>query len=149
MSNEVYNHIENKYKPNEPIFLAELDIPKKSMFRSGSILSVDEVVRKKYLQDGINCCGYMGGILFANQLGLTTQVPALYEVYTNKATTEYRETRLANLCVILRTPYCEIDAENAEILQFLDLIKEVVDISEVDGEELTNRLLGYMKKKNI
>ena len=178
--NEVYNYIENKYKPNEPIFLAELDIPgmkpvsvrqqmtkltedgrlkrfdagiyyipKKSMFRSGSTLSVDEVIRKKYLQDGVNRYGYVGGILFANQLGLTTQVPALYEVYTNKATTEYRETRLANLRVILRKPYCEIDAKNAETLQFLDLIKEVVDISEVDGEDLTKRLLGYMKKKNI
>ena len=178
--NEVYEYIENKYKPNEPIFLAELDIPdmkpvsvrqqmkklteegrlkrfdagiyyipKKSMFRSGSTLSIDEVIRKKYLQDGVNRCGYVGGILFANQLGLTTQVPALYEVYTNKATTEYRETKLANLRVILRKPYCKIDAENAETLQFLDLIKEVVDISEVDGEELTKRLLGYMKKKNI
>lgn len=178
--NEVYEYIENKYKPNEPIFLAELDIPdmkpvsvrqqmkklteegrlkrfdagiyyipKKSMFRSGSTLSIDEVIRKKYLQDGVNRCGYVGGILFANQLGLTTQVPALYEVYTNKATTEYRETKLANLRVILRKPYCEIDTKNAETLQFLDLIKEVVDISEVDGEELTKRLLGYMKKKNI
>lgn len=178
--NEVYNYIENKYKPNEPIFLAELDIPgmksvsirqqmkkltedgrlkrfdagiyyipKKSMFRSGSTLSVDEVIRKKYLQDGARCCGYVGGILFANQLGLTTQVPALYEVYTNKATTEYRETRLANLRVILRKPYCKVDEKNAETLQFLDLIKEVVDISEVDGEELTKRLLSYMKKKNI
>ena len=178
--NEVYEYIGNKYKPNEPIFLAELDIPdmkpvsvrqqmkklteegrlkrfdagiyyipKKSMFRSGSTLSIDEVIRKKYLQDGVNRCGYVGGILFANQLGLTTQVPALYEVYTNKATTEYRETKLANLRVILRKPYCEIDTENAETLQFLDLIKEVVDISEVDGEELTKRLLGYMKKKNI
>ena len=178
--NEVYEYIENKYKPNEPIFLAELDIPdmkpvsvrqqmkklteegrlkrfdagiyyipKKSMFRSGSTLSIDEVIRKKYLQDGVNRCGYVGGILFANQLGLTTQGPALYEVYTNKATTEYRETKLANLRVILRKPYCEIDTENAETLQFLDLIKEVVDISEVDGEELTKRLLGYMKKKNI
>lgn len=178
--NEVYEYIENKYKPNEPIFLAELDIPdmkpvsvrqqmkklteegrlkrfdagiyyipKKSMFRSGSTLSIDEVIRKKYLQDGVNRCGYVGGILFANQLGLTTQVPALYEVYTNKATTEYRETKLANLRVILRKPYCEIDTKNAETLQFLDLIKEVLDISEVDGEELTKRLLGYMKKKNI
>ena len=85
--------------------------------------------KKKYLQDGVNCCGYVGGILFANQLGLTTQVPALYEVYTNKATTEYRETKLANLRVIIRKPYCEIDTENVATLQFLDLIKEVVDIS--------------------
>lgn len=178
--NDVYDYIEIKYKPNEPIFLSELDIPgmkpvsvrqqmkklteagilkrfdtgiyyipQKSMFRSGSTLSVDEVIRKKYLQDGVNRCGYVGGILFANQLGLTTQIPALYEVYTNKATTEYRETRLANLRVILRKPYFEINTENAEILQFLDLIKEVVDISEVVGEELTNKLLSYMKKKNI
>lgn len=124
-------------------------IPQKTIFRSGSTLSVDEVIQKKYLQDDGNCCGYIGGILFANKLGLTTQVPALYEVYTNKATTEYRETRMANLRVILRKPYCKIDTENAETLQFLDLIKEVMDISEVEGEELTKRLLAYMKKKNI
>ena len=124
-------------------------IPKKSMFRSGSTLSVDEVIRRKYLEDGENCCGYVGGILFANQLGLTTQVPGVYEVYTNKATTEYRETQLANLRVILRKPYCAIDEKNAATLQFLDLLKEIVDISEVDGEELTNRLISYMKKKSI
>ena len=124
-------------------------IPKKSMFRSGSSLSVDEVIRRKYLADGGNCCGYVGGILFANQLGLTTQVPGVYEVYTNKATTEYRETQLANLRVILRKPYCVIDEKNAVTLQFLDLLKEIVDISEIDGEELTNRLIGYMKKKSI
>ena len=120
-----------------------------SYFRSGSTLSVDDVIRKKYLQDGVNRCGYVGGILFANQLGLTTQVLDLYEVYRNKATTEYRETKLANLQVIIRKPYCEINTENVATLQFLDLIKEVVDISEVNGEELTNRLIGYMKKKNI
>ena len=124
-------------------------IPKKSIFRSGSVLSVDEVIRKKYLVDGVNRCGYLGGILFANQLGLTTQVPGVYEVYTNKATTEYRETKLANLRVILRKPYCEINERNVATLQFLDLIKEVVDISEVEGEELTKRLLGYMKSKSI
>ena len=30
-------------------------IPKKSMFRSGSTLSVDEVIKKKYLLNGTNC----------------------------------------------------------------------------------------------
>lgn len=124
-------------------------IPKKSMFRSGSVLSVNDVVRKKYLTDGENCCGYIGGLLFANQLGLTTQISSVYEIYTNKATTEYRETKLANLRVILRRPCCEVDEKNAATLQFLDLLKEVVDITEVDGEELTKRLLCYMKRKSI
>lgn len=78
---------------------------------------------------------------------MTTQVPGVYEIYTNKATTEYRETQLASLRVILRKPYCAIDEKNAATLQFLDLLKEIVDISEVDGEELTNLLIGYMKRK--
>ena len=180
LMNDVYSYIENNYRPNEPIFLSELNvlgmksvsvrqqmkkltesgqlkrfdtgiyyIPKKSMFRSGSTLSVDEVIKKKYLADGKNCFGYVGGILFANQLGLTTQVPGVYEIYTNKATTEYREIQLANLRVILRKPYCVIDEKNVATLQFLDLLKEIVDIAEVDGEELTNRLIDYMKKKSI
>ena len=61
------------------------------------------------------------GFFFANQLGLTTQVPGVYEVYTNKATTEYRETQLANLRVILRKPYCVIDEKkcgNASVSGF-------------------------------
>ena len=124
-------------------------IPRKTIFRFGSMLSVDDVIRKKYLMDGNTCCGYLSGMLFANQLGLTTQVPMVYEVYTNKATTDYRDTTIGNLRVIIRRPYVEIDDKNARILQFLDLIKEVSDVSELDGTELTERLIAYMKANEI
>ena len=124
-------------------------IPKKSMFRSGSVLSVEEVIKRKYLLDDSECCGYMGGILFANRLGVTTQVPMVYELYTNKATTEYRETRIANLRVILKKPYVMINDQNVNTLQFLDLLKEIADISEIEGTELKDKLLDYMKKKKI
>lgn len=124
-------------------------LPKESMFRSGSMLSVDEVIKRKYLMDGQEQCGYISGILFANRLGITTQVPMVYEVYTNKATTDYRETELANVRVILKKPYVTIDDQNASSLQFLDLLKEIADISEIEGTELTDRLLDYMRKKKI
>lgn len=124
-------------------------LPQKSIFRFGSMLSPDEVIRKKYLTDGDGCCGYLSGLIFANQLGLTTQVPMAYEVYTNKATTDYRDTTLGNLRVIIRRPYVEVNDSNASALQFLDLIKEVGDISELDGAELTNRLTGYMKTNGL
>ena len=83
LMNDVYSYIENNYRPNEPIFLSELNvlgvksvsvrqqmkkltesgqlkrfdtgiyyIPKKSMFRSGSTLSVDEVIKKNIWQMG-------------------------------------------------------------------------------------------------
>ena len=124
-------------------------LPKKSVFRFGSMLSPDEVIRKKYLTDGDSCCGYLSGVMFANQLGITTQVPMAYEVYTNKATTDYRDTTLGNLRVIIRRPYVKVNDSNASALQFLDLIKEVSDISELDGTELTERLTGYMKANGL
>lgn len=119
-------------------------IPKKSMFKSGTTLSLDRVLEKKYLENNDKRCGYIGGVAFANQLGLTTQVPMTYEVVTNKATKDYRETKLANSRIILRKPRVTIDENNYRILQFLDLIKDIDYYSEVSGEELQKRLIAYM-----
>lgn len=124
-------------------------IPKKTAFRSGSTLSLNDVIREKYLVDDEKICGYVGGLLFANRLGLTTQVPALYEVFTNKASKDYRETELGGIRVVVRRPYCRVTGENVSTLQFLDLLKDIVDISEMEGEQLTDRLIAYMKKKGI
>ena len=124
-------------------------LPKKSMFRFGSMLSPDDVIRKKYLVDDGCRCGYLSGMMFANQLGITTQVPVVYEVYTNKATTDYRDTTIGSQRVIIRRPYVEINDGNANILQFLDLMKEVRDIAEMDGADLKDRLIGYMKANDL
>ena len=124
-------------------------IPRKTIFKSGSTLSADEVIRKKYLVDGDVQCGYLCGLMFANKLGLTTQVPMVYEVCSNKATTEYRDMQIGSFRMILRRPYVKITNQNVNELQFLDLMREVTDISEVEGTELTNRLIGYLKAKDI
>lgn len=124
-------------------------LPKKSVFRFGSMLSPDEVIRKKYLVEDGKYCGYVSGMAFANQLGLTTQVPMAYEVYTNKATTDYRDIKLGGIRIILRRPYTEVNEENETALQFLDLIKKVSDISELSGSDLTDRLTGYMKRTGL
>ena len=124
-------------------------IPKKTSFRSGSTLSMNDVIREKYLLEDGKVCGYVGGLLFANRLGLTTQVPALYEVFTNKASKEYRETKPGGIRVVVRRPYCRVDDGNVVVLQFLDLLKDVTAVSEVEGKELTERLLGYVKRERI
>ncbi len=124
-------------------------IPQKSMFRFGSTLPVDDVIRKKYLKDRGVSCGYLSGLLFANQLGLTTQVPMVYEVYTNKATTVSRDTIIGKMHVIVRRPCVEVNDGNVNILQFLDLLKEVDDVSELTGAPLTERLLKYMNANSL
>ena len=112
-------------------------------------MSPDDVIRKKYLLDGDKQCGYISGMMFANQLGLTTQVPMAFEVYTNKATTEYRDTILGSVRVIVRKPYMKVNDDNVKALQFLDLLKEVSDISELEGTELTERLTNYMRATGL
>lgn len=77
-------------------------IPGESIFKSGTQLSLNQVIEKKYLQDKEQRCGYVSGVAFANQLGLTTQVPMICEVVTNKATKDYREARLAISRIIIR-----------------------------------------------
>ena len=124
-------------------------IPRKTIFKSGSTLSVDEVIRRKYLVDGERQCGYLSGLMFANKLGLTTQVPMVYEVCSNKATTEYRDMQIGNFRLILRRPFAEVTSQNVNELQFLDLMREVVDVSEIEGLELTDRLISYLKAKDI
>lgn len=120
-------------------------IPQKSVFKSGSTLSVEQVLNDKYLREGEKRCGYQSGILFANQLGLTTQVPMIYEIVTNKASREYREITVAKTRVILRRPRTEINEDNFRALQFLDLMKDVDMVSELEGKRLTERLLAYMR----
>ena len=120
-------------------------IPKQTTFKSESMIPRDAVIEKKYLKDGDMTCGYISGMMFANQLGLTTQVPAVYEIVTNRATSDYRQTSLTSVKVILRKPKVTVTKDNYRILQFLDLLKDIDSVAEVEGDGLRQRILSYMK----
>ncbi len=124
-------------------------IPKKSIFRSDSQLSRDKVIEKKYLKSNDDYNGYVSGVMFANQIGITSQVPMVYEVVSNRATKDYRETELAKTKVVIRRPRTTVNNSNYKTLQFLDLLKDIDDISEVSGTELKKVIAQYMKKANI
>lgn len=124
-------------------------IPKETVFRSGSQLSPYKVIEQKYLQNKNERCGYISGLMLANQMGLTTQVPMVYEVVTNKATKDYREVELAKTRVIIRKPRVEVTESNYKILQFLDLMKDIDSYAEVEGTQLQRRLLRYMQEMKL
>lgn len=176
----LYDFLQSRYQPNEPIFLSDIQIegvsatsiraqikkltdngllkrfdtgiyfiPKKSIFRSGAQMSTDQVIEQKYLREKKSRCGYLSGLMFANQLGLTTQVPMVFEVVSNKATTEYRETTLAKSRIILRKPRAPITEQNFAVLQFLDLLKDIDQYAEVDQSMCTGLLTQYMKNAGI
>ncbi len=124
-------------------------LPKTSIFMSGSQLPVEKVLECKYLKDKECRCGYISGLMFCNQIGLTTQVPMQYEVVSNKATSDYRETSLAKSRVIVRRPKVTVTESNYKVLQFLDMLKDVDVYSELNGTALQKRLYQYMYETNI
>lgn len=94
-------------------------------------------------------CGYLSGYMLVNMVGLTTQVPVVYEVVSNNATTDYRKIMINKTRVIVRRPKVPVTNENVRILQFLDLIKDVDIYSEEEGNSLKKRMLEIMKKLDI
>lgn len=124
-------------------------IPKKTIFKSGSTISAMQVIEKKYLKNKDKVCGYLSGYMLVNMVGLTTQVPVVYEVVSNNATTDYRKIMINKTRVIVRRPKVPVTNENVRILQFLDLIKDVDIYSEEEGNSLKKRMLEIMKKLDI
>lgn len=124
-------------------------LPKKTIFKSGSQLAPEKVLECKYLRDKDERCGYVSGLMFFNQMGLTTQVPMMYEVVSNKATNDYRETSLAKSRVIVRKPKVPVTEKNYKALQFLDMLKDVDVYSEVTGKPLQDRLYRYMDDADL
>lgn len=54
---------------------------------SKSYLDPFLVVMRKYVQNRTKTYGYVTGIFFANQIGLTTQMPSVIEIVTNREVT--------------------------------------------------------------
>ena len=100
-------------------------LPKMTIFGVEAAPNSNAIVEKKYLKANDEYIGYISGIGLANSLGLTTQAAAVIEIVSNKATRDYRETKLGQIGIILRKPKVLITTENAKVLQFLDLIKDI------------------------
>ena len=124
-------------------------IPGKSIFKTSKTLNQNKVIEKKYISTNDEIVGYFSGLNFANRIGITTQVPNLYEVVSNKATCDYRELKIGSTKIILRKPRTKITKENYLELQFLDMIKEIDNLSILDKDENKKIVLNYMNTAKI
>lgn len=114
-------------------------LPAKQRIKGGSALSVDTVMRYKYISRNGNVYGYYSGFTFANAVGLTLQVPFVTEITSNEASANTMEISLKGRRFILRKPRARITEENFKVLQLLDLMMNLdiyVDEGEVDEEEI-------------
>lgn len=172
-------YLKENYKINEPIFISDIDLPVtdtnlRQMFKvlcdngeimrfdtgiyylqgnmqlkGGIPLSASEVARYKYISRNDQVNGYYSGYTFANQLGLTMQVPYTIEIVSNQASAKCREVSIRNQKIILRKPRTKITQENCDILQLLDLLKDWNQYVDDDTDRAAGRIFAYVKKLNV
>lgn len=170
------DYLLKKYGTNKPIITEELSIPEisydnlrkqlsrynsqgilekysqgvyyipKETILGRSTLSIDDVINRKYITNDNDIYGFYSGLSFYNKLGISTQVPFVYEIVTNKEKSRVREITLKNQKIILRKPYVNINKNNHLENQFLDFINNA---NSNDLSDNIDVLKKYIKDNNL
>ena len=175
----LYEYLLENYKANEPIFVSDIQmpvtdgnlrqmfktlcdtgkikrfdtgiyyIPKASVLKGGVPLAADEVAVAKYIIRKGKVDGFYSGYTFANQLGISTQVPYVKEIVSNNASTRVKEVNVRNKKILLRRARTEITNENYVVLQLLELLKDLEQYYDISFENVCERLKKYVLTENI
>lgn len=175
----LYTYLLERYQPNEPIFVSDIELPvsevnlrqmfkklcdrnlikrfdtgiyylpKASRLKGGVPLATDTVIKYKYIIRNGKIDGYYSGYTFANQLGLTTQVPYMTEIVSNNASAAVREVNLKDRRILLRKARSEINSSNYRVLQFLDLLKDIDVYVDEENDKASARLQKYVMSEGI
>jgi hypothetical protein len=117
--------------------------PKILPWGTESTLSGDKIIERRYIADGKEIYGYVGGFPLLNMAGLTTQVPARGIVISNNANTQGRYVIIGNGKTFIKKSQVTVTKENVKILQFLELMY-VVSQAKFDG--LSENDIALLKK---
>ncbi len=124
-------------------------IPKPSKLSGKSYLDPFVVIMRKYIKDNTTTYGYITGAFFANQLGLTTQMPATLEITTNKESTKGRLVNIGGQNVRIKRSALPVTEYNAKVLQFLDAVSVADKYSELNKTEMIERLKQYLRQSKF
>lgn len=103
----------------------------------------EKVIALKYILPNI---GYETGPLFLHKLGLTTHMPNVRHIATNKAIDNTRDDK--QLDIVLKKPRAAVNAENQYYLQFLDVL-DCLDKIPIDTDNPYTILNGYIKQYQL
>jgi hypothetical protein len=175
----LYEYLVENYKPYEPILAADIDIgingnslrPKlKELCDTGKLcryeagvyylpgkvnlkgltpVSASTVARCKYVSQKGKVKGYYSGYTFANQIGLSLQVPYVQEIVTNETSAKVREIDIGGQKFLLRKPKAFITEENCFVLQFLDFLSDIDKYIDGTAADVLSKLKKLIKEKKI
>ncbi len=100
-------------------------IPKESRLTQSIGINADMVARYKYICKNGKIDGFYSGNLFANQIGISTQVPNKVEIVSNNTAAKVRDIVIGKRIFTIRKSIVAIDEHNVRVLQMLDLLKNL------------------------
>ena len=114
-----------------------------------SLISVEQVIRKKYISDKDNVFGIYGGLQMQQSFMLTYQIPTTIEVVTNNETMWVREMKLKNRNIILRKSRFPITKENVDVYTILELFSNIDVRKYLDDALVQKEIIGFIKDRGI
>ena len=123
-------------------------LPKASRILKKSYLDPMKVIIRKYIKNAGETYGYFSGATFANQIGLTTQMPTVLEIVTSRESTKGRIVTVGSQKVRLKRPSIEITSENAGLLQLLDIVSQANLYSEYPEQKTGEILKRYVRNQS-
>lgn len=106
-------------------------------------IDMEKLIELKYiLPDN----GYETGPLLLHKLGLTTLIPNVRQIATNKAIDNTRDDKRLN--IVLKKPKMVVNKDNKRYLQLLDVL-EYMDKIPVDAKEPYNILNGFVRQYQL
>lgn len=108
---------------------------------------IEEIIKKRYLIDEQGACGIYGRLIMELNFGISTQVPMVYQVITNKASRKYRELSINGQRIALYKSRCNITNKNFKTYSLLELFTNL-DLNDYT-KEVKENIRKYIKKENI
>ena len=118
-------------------------IPKKTTLNSAIGPNADMVARYRFISKGDNVDGLYSGNTFANQIGISTQVPYVIEIVSNNVSDD-GEVLIGNRRFDVRKPVVQITRENVYVLQMLELLKNLDAYLDCTYEEAREKFAEYI-----
>ena len=124
-------------------------LPKKTRLKSSIGPTADTIAKYKYISKNGKTDGYYSGNTFANQIGISTQVPHVIEIVSNNTNSAPRDVKIGNRRFNIRKPLISITNENVYILQMLDLLSNLDTYSDYNYKDARKCFLKYIEAHKI
>lgn len=122
-------------------------LPNKESVLGKATVYVSDVIENKYIRNKKGeRIGYISGINFSNQIGLTSQTASVNTIYSNNVSNKKRMTTLKNSRLIINAPRVEVTDDNYKLLQILDLLNDFEKLSEYDLKTASTKILKFLGK---